>query len=883
MSNDRLTRAFFLMMLSASFCSTAKETSAATNPTTSSGQGGNKGVVSGTANEGDPVGTPQDIQVNDPRVFSQLGNADEQKAKLRLVRKYNDQMTAFVELLKKGPGKGQQDIKAQAEAIFSQQGAYGKPDPQEKRALMDIAGAFIDIYAGGGRKPEENPRPEPTNQNPSQSQGTPGGRIPTNGPQPSPGGTPNPDPVWNLQQQMNRGDLHHHPDNPVVVGNAGLNSYYNGNYQQGFSLTKKAIEGGNTDPNVMVAFGGSAYQLGDHALANEAGKTAMGMDPNNEAAERLYKLSIDKSESVKLPSIGAALSALNQQSFEAATAQANKGGGTNFFGSGGGSAASGGISAAGSGSNMTAAQIAAAAARQSEAPRSSVEQSASITKEAAGDLGVHDYQGAYNLASKAIDLNPRNAQAWNFRAIADNKLNKFSDAVYDASFSLGLVPGNAPALQSRSWAFAKEGKYKEALADANYTLEKEPANSFAFQNRAFALAGMGDKDGALAALRRSAELDPRFKDKLDKAMQAPEESDLLFLFQDEPAAKVSVEGAAAESSPAGRKNRFLRLFVLSIAGGLLVALGLLHVVSASWREKVQSTIRRVIGAAPQAVAEEEAAGAPLTGFWSQYQVLRQIGTGGMGVVYEAKDTTLDRPVAIKKMRDEIRMDPAERQRFVTEARTVAALHHPNIVDIYSIVEDEKDVYLVFEYVDGKTLGDLLRDKGPLDFDAALKILRGACDAVDYAHRQKIIHRDIKSSNIMISDDGRVKVMDFGVARQAKDAMTKMSLTNTIVGTPPYMAPEQEQGTVRKESDVFGLGVVFYELMSGKLPFNGQGAGMLLNKINGRHNPLSQQVAYGLPAGIDAVIAKALAPDPDKRYRTPAEFLAAVEALAGSRS
>ncbi|MBI3552944.1 MAG: protein kinase [Elusimicrobia bacterium] len=772
--------------------------------------------------------------------------------------------TNLIKLLRESSGKGPVYFQTEATKLMQKSGI------DDINAGQLVVQAFVATYKDFAPKPPGGPPPE-NPQGPQPSLGT-GGRD-TGGrgggtPADNGSGKPKGDWTWSVHNDLDQADLNYHPNDSRILGNNGIDAYYNGNNQRAFDLTSKAIKNGSTDPNVWVAYGGSAYQLGDHALANDAGKTAWDMDPGNQAAERLYKLSMDKSSTVHLPSVGVALGALNRESYEAAMKQA--GGapkGTSFFGTGG------------SASNMTAAQIAAAAARQSEAPRTNVDQSATITKEAATNLGVHDYEGAYNLASKAIDLNPRNAQAWNYRAIADNKLSKYSDAVYDSSFALGLVPGNAPALQSRSWAFAKQGKYKEALADANYTLEKEPENSFAYQNRAFALAGLGDKDGALASLRRSAELDPRFKDKLDRAMQAPQESDLMFLFDDEPGAKLSAAGGA----PAAKKGRFMRLFVLSIAGGLLVAIGLLHIVSASWREKVRSTLRRVIGAAPQAAAAADAGGAPVSGFWSQYQVLRQIGTGGMGMVYEAKDLSLERTVAIKKMRDEIRAEPSERQRFITEARTVAALHHPNIVDIYSIIEDEADVYLVFEYVDGLTLGEVLRDKGAMDFDSAVKVLRGACEAVDYAHRQKVIHRDIKCSNIMLAKDGGVKVMDFGVARQAKGALTKMSLTNTVVGTPPYMAPEQEQGTVRKESDVFGLGVVFYELLSNKLPFNGQGAGMLLNKINGRHNPLSSQVRGGLPAGIDEVIAKSLAPDPEKRYRTPAEFLAAVEALASSRA
>ncbi|MEK7382625.1 MAG: serine/threonine-protein kinase [Elusimicrobiota bacterium] len=131
---------------------------------------------------------------------------------------------------------------------------------------------------------------------------------------------------------------------------------------------------------------------------------------------------------------------------------------------------------------------------------------------------------------------------------------------------------------------------------------------------------------------------------------------------------------------------------------------------------------------------------------------------------------------------------------------------------------------------------------------------------------------------MLTPDGRVKVMDFGVARQAKDSLVKLSMTNTVVGTPPYMAPEQEQGTVRKESDVYALGVCLYEMLTGALPFTGSGAAMLLNKLNSKHVPASQRVP-ALSAEMDKVMVRVLAPDPDKRYKTPAELVAALDAVS----
>ena len=353
------------------------------------------------------------------------------------------------------------------------------------------------------------------------------------------------------------------------------------------------------------------------------------------------------------------------------------------------------------------------------------------------------------------------------------------------------------------------------------------------------------------------------------------------------ASKNRAAAAAAPPPPPRTGKRFARLAVLSGMGGILIALGILHVVSASWREKVHGTIRRVLAPSDAAGSEEEVeavpAGAnPGAAFWLQYELIKEIGLGGMGVVYEALDRSLERRVAVKKMRDEIRVDPHERRRFVNAAKLVAQLRHPNIVDIYAIVEEGAEVYLVFEFVSGRTLGDQLKSEGPMSLEAARGVLHHVAEAVEHAHAAQIVHRDLKPSNIMITDDGRIKVMDFGVARQAKDAITKMSMTNTVVGTPPYMAPEQEQGTVRRESDVYALGVCLYEMLTGHLPFTGGGAAMLLNKLNGKHIPPSQRNP-ALPEGLDAVIAKALTPDPDKRYHTPSQLVAALDEVIASRA
>ncbi|MFA6317985.1 MAG: protein kinase, partial [Elusimicrobiota bacterium] len=650
------------------------------------------------------------------------------------------------------------------------------------------------------------------------------------------------------------------PDNPAAWAENGYLECSLKNYRSCLSNLGRAIDLGMRDPKAYATYGSAAHNLGDYKLAMKAAASALKLDPEHEGAHAVYKLSEGRVSTVELPS------SLTSGAFEGAPA-------------GAASAVEAGPAAAAVPS-VAPGREAGPTPAPVDMPRRmtpvEVERSAVFTRQAAASLAVRDYVQAHEAASRAIQINLHNAQAWNYRAIANNKMDRYKDAVYDASFALNLAPGNAAALQSRSWALNKSGQFQEGLADANATLEREPGNAFAYQNRAFALAGLGDRAGMLESLRASAEIDQRFKARYDEALQIPVGSDILYLFDEDS----SAGRAGPPPSPERRRKRFLTLSAAVLSGGLLMALGLLHIVSASWREKVRVTVRRVLGVPTPASVDSgsgAAASGPMTGFWGQYRLIREVGLGGMGVVYEAVDTALDRRVAIKKMRDEIRLDRRERERFLQEARTVASLKHPNIVEIYSIVEDGGEVYLVFEFAEGQTLSAVLEESGTLPLATAVRVLKDAVAAVDCAHRHRIVHRDIKPSNIMVTESGSAKVMDFGVARQAKEAATKV-MTNTVVGTPPYMAPEAEQGAAGPQSDVYGLGVVFYEMLSGELPFAGRGAGMLLNKLNGKFTPISQAVS-GLPPGMDEVIGKVLSPDPAKRYRTPMEFLSAVQALS----
>ncbi|MFH1956903.1 MAG: protein kinase [bacterium] len=203
----------------------------------------------------------------------------------------------------------------------------------------------------------------------------------------------------------------------------------------------------------------------------------------------------------------------------------------------------------------------------------------------------------------------------------------------------------------------------------------------------------------------------------------------------------------------------------------------------------------------------------------KYEILREIGRGGMGIVYEAVNKKLGKKVALKKMKEELAINPREKERFLKEARRVAELHHPHIVDIYDIVEEGNDIFLVFEFVDGKTIEQILNSGKKFEVKEAVKVLNQVCEALKYAHSKKIIHRDVKPSNIIVGGAGETKVMDFGIAREAKNTYSRLTGKDTS-GTLAYMAPEQELGSYDVQSDIFSVGVCLYEMLTGELPFKG---------------------------------------------------------------
>jgi tetratricopeptide (TPR) repeat protein len=251
----------------------------------------------------------------------------------------------------------------------------------------------------------------------------------------------------------------------------------------------------------------------------------------------------------------------------------------------------------------------------------------------------------------------------------------------------------------------------------------------------------------------------------------------------------------------------------------------------------------------------------------RYELKGTLGEGGMGTVYEGWDLQERRQVAVKRMHSWLNEYADEYARFKHEAEIVARLRHPNIVGVYGVVEQDGDVYLVFEYLSGKTLSGLIRERKGLAFQECKVILEGVCSAVDYAHSQNVIHRDLKPGNIMVSADGQAKVMDFGLASELRESMTRVT-HQTLAGTPLYMAPEQDQGIVKKECDIYAIGVCLYEMLSGTPPFNNKD--LLKQKQMKDYRELTSLLPW-LPSGIDRVIGRALEPEPGQRYATPMEL------------
>ena len=465
---------------------------------------------------------------------------------------------------------------------------------------------------------------------------------------------------------------------------------------------------------------------------------------------------------------------------------------------------------------------------------------------AANLIRMKDFRAAEAGLVKHLEQNPQDQQAWALLSLSRYLDKRYEPSLEAADRALGLNRLDHRTRGVKTRDFLALDRYREAEAEASLALDFSPRDAHSYFNRSEARRALGDDNGALADLKEAAALDDQYADLYAEALSG------------RPARK-SARGVA------GLFNKRSALWVGALGTALLFFSFVLY------RKRGDTSLRAALRHDDHAAA---VAHAPRVDAVPQgFQVVKTLGQGGMGVVYEAVDMALQRTVALKRMRDEVAASPRERARFLKEARVVAGLRHPNIVEIYSVHENDDGLFLVFERVPGVTLHERL-GAGALPPAVAVSMLRQVAAALDYAHASGVVHQDLKPANVMVHGDS-IKVMDFGIARRVQETLSTMSRVE-VAGTPAYMAPEQEQGVgVGPSADLFALGVCAYEALTGRLPFPHGG---IMAKIQGTYRPVTDGTP--LPRSLDEHIARALSPMPDKRHASASAF---VDALARSLS
>src|SRR6056297_2394011 len=255
---------------------------------------------------------------------------------------------------------------------------------------------------------------------------------------------------------------------------------------------------------------------------------------------------------------------------------------------------------------------------------------------------------------------------------------------------------------------------------------------------------------------------------------------------------------------------------------------------------------------------------------NRYKIIKEIGRGGMAIVYSARDTLLERTVALKMLRPEYKSDSEFIDKFRQEAKAVAKLSHPNVVSIYDIVVDEDKIYLVMEIIEGETLKDIIKRRGKLSIAESLEFAGQIAAALSIAHGNQIVHCDIKPQNIILTDDMEVKITDFGIARAVTSSTS--AVTETVVGSAHYFSPEQAKGgKIKAYSDIYSLGVVLYEMTTGELPFHGDSPISVALKHIQQQQVEPAQINKDITDEVNSLIMKAIAKEPADRFQDAYEI------------
>lgn len=596
------------------------------------------------------------------------------------------------------------------------------------------------------------------------------------------------------------------------------------------------------DPDARVALGRAKRLTGDRAGADREVREALRLDPKNELARREYAF-VDEQGAAAARAQAALRGELPEgRDAEAVAVRSSI---PKTFPT---------RSPAEQKAALAALAVAAAGIRPEATPKDKAQ---ALIQSAVSKLEVGDMNGALFELSRALLLDKDNVRARVLRSHINNdwRNKNWVGALKDAEEALKLDPRSAAALFEKGYAELQLGKTADALRDVEEGLLIEPDNAMGRLYHAMILEKVGLIAKAVAEYKEAMRLDPAL---------APLVEDALGKLRGETA-------AAAAPAPAAPRGLPKRALVLGLIG--LVAAGmLLEGVKRLFAPAQARTTLAPAAASVPVPSATPAVGAMLN---ESYRIDRELARGGLGVVYEGTDVRLKRRVAIKRMNSEAYASPELRERFLKEAQLAARLRHPNLAEIFSVVGKD-ELYLVFELVEGETVHERLVKQGPMPLRQVASILSDAAAAIDYAHGEKVIHRDLKPANLMLKPDGRVKVLDFGIAHET--ARNSGQTMTQAWGTPPYMAPEQETGSVCRESDVYALGVVAYELLTGRRPFDG---GYLLTmKIQKQYRPATEAVPT-LPKGVDAFFDRALDPDPAKRFRTASELARALASLAAT--